>query len=64
MTKSRFVLVLHLIGWQGSASFLAIDKSQRVVQAKPMQSRITFDTQLKIGLLGLSEQTSTSQKIK
>ena len=30
MTKSRLVLVLYLIGWEGGASFL--DKSQNAVK--------------------------------
>lgn len=48
-------LVSHLIGWESSASFL--DQSQGEAQkekkknAKPIQSRIAFDTQLKIALL-------------
>ena len=48
MTKTRLVLVLHLIGRERGASIL--DQSERS-KAKPMQSLITFDTQLKIALI-------------
>ena len=40
-TKSRLVLVLHLIGWVGF-----LNQSERS-KAKPKQFQITFDTQLK-----------------
>ena len=50
MTKSRLVLVLHLIGLEARGwhkfSRPIIERSK----AKPMQSRITFDTHLKIAL--------------
>ena len=40
---------LHLIGWEGGASFLARPIKQHS-KAKPIQSWITFNTQLKIAL--------------
>ena len=46
-TKLWLVSVLHLIGGESFATFL----NQSVLsKAKPIQSRITFDTQRKIGL--------------
>ena len=48
VTKSRLVLVLHLIGWAGGASFL--NQSARS-KAKPKKFRMTFDTQLKTALV-------------
>ena len=47
VTKSRLVLVLHLIGWGGASFFKPIPERSEV---KPLQSWITFDTQLKIAL--------------
>ena len=44
VTKSRLVLVLHLIGWVGGASFL--DQSQSVV----MKNKSNSATQLKTAL--------------
>ena len=45
-TKSQLVSVLHLIGQEKGESVL--DQSQPEVTQRPMQSRITFDAQLKI----------------
>ena len=48
MTKSRLVLVLHVTGLRRWRNF-----SRPITErskAKPMQSRITFDTQLKIAI--------------
>lgn len=45
-TKSQLVSVLHLIGQENGESVL--DQSQPEVKQRPMQSRITFDAQLKI----------------
>ena len=58
VTKSRLFLVLYPIGLEGGASFLLTEHS---IKAKPMQSRITLDTQLKItlSLLNLAQQTSS-----
>ena len=42
MTKSRLVLVLHLIGGESGASFL--DQSE---ESKPMQFEINFHTKVK-----------------
>ena len=48
MTKSRLVLVLHLIGRVGGASFS--NQSQSIVKQNQINSAVTFDTQLKTAL--------------
>ena len=47
-TKSWLVLGLHLIGWESDTSFFG--PITEWSDAKPMQSRITSDTQKKIAL--------------
>ena len=47
-TKSRFLLILHLIGWIGGASFL--NQSQSVVKQNQSNLVITFDSHLKTAL--------------
>ena len=51
MTESQFVLVLHLIGLGGTR----FNRSEHS-KAKPMQSQITFDTQLKTALTKVSKE--------
>ena len=44
----NYFIVLHLIGWEGGTCFLDQSQSIHCSNAKPMQSRKTFNTQLKI----------------
>ena len=45
VAKSILISVLHVIGWEGGASFL--DQSKSVLKQKQC-SPVTFDTELKI----------------
>ena len=48
VSKSRLVLVLHLIGWESGASFF--NQLESMAKQNPSKHNITFDTQLKSAL--------------
>lgn len=54
VTKPRLVVILHLIGWENGASFLA--QSQSEVKQKLMKSWISFDPRLKIILCSVESE--------